>query len=172
MEILARVPIFKSLTAQERNCLIVDEVEFFQAEAGEHIIQQGDTDHYFYILLSGHLAVTKNANQAPIATIEPGDFVGEIGFITNQPRTANVAAIEDSMLIRVDQTVMKILPIRVREQIKDKMINGLVERMNHLNDEVILLHDQLESQSEALTTLQSSNNEQTKTTKHREIKGS
>lgn len=144
MEILGRVPLFKTLTAQERSCLITDELQFFIADKDDYVINQNDHDHCFYILLTGKLEINKNANHAVIAEIEPGGFVGEVGFITNQPRTAYVQATEKSMLIRVDQEIMARLPLRVREQIKDKMIDGLVDRINHLNDEVIVLNNQVE----------------------------
>ncbi|EWH09596.1 hypothetical protein DS2_11528 [Catenovulum agarivorans DS-2] len=145
MEILARIPLFKHLTPQERACLITDELQFYIAEKEDYVIKQNDHDHCFYILLSGTLQVTKNANHAVIANIEPGGLVGEVGFITNQPRTAYVQAIEKSMLIRVDQQIMARLPLKMREQIKDKLIDSLVDRINYLNDEVIMLSERVES---------------------------
>lgn len=143
MEILGRIPLFKGLSAQERSSLVTDELEFYIAEQGDYVIKQNENDHFFYILLSGKLEITKNANHSVIAEVQPGDFVGEIAFITNQPRTAYVQAMEQSMVIRVDQTIMHHLPEKVREKIKDTMINGLVNLINHMNDEIIMLHDRL-----------------------------
>ncbi|MER2493981.1 cyclic nucleotide-binding domain-containing protein [Catenovulum sediminis] len=141
LEIFSRIPIFQSLSASERSCFLTDDVVFFIVEKDEYVIRQNDNDHYFYILLSGHLEVTKNANNALIAYIEPGQFVGEIGFITNQPRTAHVKALEKSVVIQIDHNIMNRLPIKVRDQLKDQIITGLVERISHLNDELIESHE-------------------------------
>ncbi|KMT66555.1 cyclic nucleotide-binding domain-containing protein [Catenovulum maritimum] len=139
-EIVHRVPLFSTLSEAESELLIKDEANFVVAEADEFIIHEGETGVHFYVLLSGLLKVTKGTNKADeLSVIHPGEFVGEVGFMTNQARTANVVAVEKSILLRLEQASLSRFPTNIRDQFKDKIIEGLIDRVNHLNDELVEL---------------------------------
>ena len=50
-------------------------------------------------MLHGALAVCKNGNPEPVAELRAGEWVGEIGFFANVPRTADVIAIRDTSVL-------------------------------------------------------------------------
>jgi CRP-like cAMP-binding protein len=76
------------------------EAERFLAEAttveaapGDRIVRQGERGDTLYVLLSGVAEVVLDeAPEAPVAVLGAGDPFGEIGFLTSEPRTANVVA--------------------------------------------------------------------------------
>jgi hypothetical protein len=76
------------------------EAEKFLAEAttvraapGDKIVRQGERGDTLFVLLSGVAEVVLDEAQgAPVAVLGAGDPFGEIGFLTAEPRTANVVA--------------------------------------------------------------------------------
>ncbi len=71
---------------------------------GKIIINEGDKDHSFYIILAGQVMIQKN-NQI-IETLKEGDCFGEMGFLSTTERTASVTAKTDVSLIRVNQSTL------------------------------------------------------------------
>tara|TARA_R110002074_G_scaffold49712_1_gene126821 strand:- start:81210 stop:82487 length:1278 start_codon:yes stop_codon:yes gene_type:complete len=70
----------------------------------EYIIQEGDEDHSFYILLSGIVSVEKNG--LSIDHLQAGDCFGEMGYITKTKRTASVRSSSDVSLIKVNASTL------------------------------------------------------------------
>lgn len=70
----------------------------------QYIIQEGDEDHSFYILLSGIVNVEKN--ELSIDHLQAGDCFGEMGYLTKTKRTASVRANSDVSLIQVNATTL------------------------------------------------------------------
>lgn len=68
-------------------------------EKGEYLITEGGTSHEMYWILSGGFTITKTnaaGYNVIIGEASPGELVGEMSFLDNQPRSASVIAKEDS----------------------------------------------------------------------------
>jgi CRP-like cAMP-binding protein len=139
-DIVRRIPIFRGFTPPQTD-RVLEVCEKFSAPKGHCLFREGDSSTEMYILLNGHLRVV-TATGAEIATIWEMGLVGEMGVLTDQPRSATVLADEDSELlcIRGDDLV------RVIEADKDtgyriyqNMTHVLCER---LRDNNILLEQQ------------------------------
>ncbi|MHC4945105.1 MAG: cyclic nucleotide-binding domain-containing protein [Planctomycetota bacterium] len=75
---------------------------------GEHVIHKGELGDALYIVREGWCEVILPSGER--RKINPGDYFGEMGLITLQPRTADVVAGEDSATaIRLDRECMQIL---------------------------------------------------------------
>ena len=57
------------------------------------IMTEGEDGKTMYVILSGSAKVTRNGRR--LATIGPGDTVGELALLTKQPRAATVVATSD-----------------------------------------------------------------------------
>ncbi|RMG20983.1 MAG: cyclic nucleotide-binding protein [Bacteroidetes bacterium] len=78
---------------------------------GEWLIRQGKTVQNLYIVLSGRFAVlNEHRNNVEIASIGPGEVLGEMSFIDARPPEASVLAKEASSIFYIP-----------RERIKSKM---------------------------------------------------
>jgi thiol peroxidase len=76
--------------------------------AGDMLIRQGDMGDTLYLLLSGALRVqfSQQRLSAGLATppaIMPGELAGELALLASLPRSADVVAVEASMLLMFDR---------------------------------------------------------------------
>ena len=73
--------------------LFLAEATTIKAEKGDRIVRQGERGDTLFVLLSGVAEVTLDESpESPVAVLGAGDPFGEIGFLTSEPRTANVIA--------------------------------------------------------------------------------
>lgn len=117
---------------------------------GEKVCVQGEPGSSFYIIKSGRLRVTAVNEMGETflsAEMNPGQYFGEMALLTGEPRSATVAAITDSELIRlgkedlrfiirgnpqVEQVISKILAFRKIKTQKAK-IEAEEERTSRLS---------------------------------------
>jgi hypothetical protein len=76
-------------------------------EAGETLFHQGEASDAVYYVLGGSLAVyAKDNSDAPalLNCVEAGHLVGELGVITQNPRSATLIANSRVVLLRISVT--------------------------------------------------------------------
>jgi CRP/FNR family cyclic AMP-dependent transcriptional regulator len=88
---LARVDLFSGIDQDglRRVAELAGEIQFPQ---GRHIVQQGLVGNGLYILVGGAADVVRSGEV--LATLQPGDFFGELAVIDQMPRSASVVASE------------------------------------------------------------------------------
>jgi CRP-like cAMP-binding protein len=64
-------------------------------------VRQDDPGDRFYIIERGMVTVSKNGRR--VATLEGGDFFGEIALLREIPRTATVTARKDTRLYALER---------------------------------------------------------------------
>jgi CRP-like cAMP-binding protein len=72
---------------------------------GDYLIRRGEPGGEIYYLQSGNLEVidTRSRPEIIIAVLEPGSMVGEMAFIDNSPRSADVRAANNCEVLRWGQ---------------------------------------------------------------------
>ena len=73
---------------------------------GEALLKQGDPGDAMYVIVSGRLRVYIQDGNAPVRAVREmgrGQIVGEISLFTDEPRSATVVAIRESVLARLDK---------------------------------------------------------------------
>jgi CPA2 family monovalent cation:H+ antiporter-2 len=91
-ELVHRFPLFASLTAEQREVLILH-FEPRTAQPGERIIRKGDAADAMYFIAEGEVEVAVGSRHFKLAA---GDFFGEMALITGEPRSADVTALDFS----------------------------------------------------------------------------
>jgi CRP-like cAMP-binding protein len=81
-------------------------VRFMEAQtvrAWTHIVKQGDPDDGMYLVLEGELRVRLmiGGKETILAILSPGDCFGEIALFDQGPRSADVVANQDSILLKI-----------------------------------------------------------------------
>lgn len=81
--------------------LITETASIRSHDSGEVLIRKGDAAHTLYLVLSGRFRVVNDG--ATIATIGPGEPIGELAFFAGGRRTADVVAMRDSRVLELDR---------------------------------------------------------------------
>ncbi|MGH9186198.1 MAG: cyclic nucleotide-binding domain-containing protein [Acidimicrobiales bacterium] len=126
---LATVPLFRACSKKElqRIARASDEIN---VEAGRLLTEQGTAGRECFVIVEGTATVRRNGRK--VATLGPGDYVGELALLDHGPRTATVVA----------DTPMKVLVLGPREftgvldevpGLHRKLLAGLAGRVRELD---------------------------------------
>lgn len=148
LEFLNRISLFKALEPAERKLIADIPNLVVLIEMDDVFIKKDHFDSDFYILLNGEADISVDGQH--ITTAKPGHFIGEVGFICNEPRSASVKANTDIIAMRITRDLFDLLPLKVRETVKQRIINGLVERVAKQNTKIIHLEEQVTELEEQL----------------------
>jgi CRP-like cAMP-binding protein len=139
---LGNVKLFQYLNDVEKQDLL-NISEFYQYEAEEPVITQGETSTCFFAILSGTVNVTvkdvATGNQVFLSCIGEGDFFGENGVFSNTQRTANVSAATICEIIKIDRDdFFNYITKQTAAGVKILMIfvNGLMKKLSDSNKEL------------------------------------
>jgi serine/threonine protein kinase len=72
--------------------------------AGTPVIKEGESDHSFYIVLSGVVGIEKNGH--PVDSLQEGACFGEMGYLSRAKRSATVVAKTDVSLMKVNASTI------------------------------------------------------------------
>ena len=108
VERLSAVDIFAPLSVEETGMLAQAAVRHVFAP-GEMVIRAGDPGSSMFVVHNGKVRVQVNDNGRPrtVATLNEGDFFGEMALFTGEPRTANVVALEETEVLEIGHGAMK-----------------------------------------------------------------
>jgi small-conductance mechanosensitive channel/CRP-like cAMP-binding protein len=103
--VLRSIPIFRSLP-EDAGQLLAPSLKCVVFAPGEFVIRQGDNGDSMYILIAGSVDVHIESDSGVseyVATLEPGQFFGEMSLLTGEQRTANVIAMTTAECLVVDK---------------------------------------------------------------------
>jgi CRP-like cAMP-binding protein len=83
-----------------------NEVQWVTVPRGTLILKQGTPGDCLYFVVTGRLrafALRDDGSEARIGEIGPRESVGEMALLSNEPRSANVAAVTDCQLLRLSK---------------------------------------------------------------------
>jgi small-conductance mechanosensitive channel len=107
-ERLSAVDIFAPLSVEETGMLAHAAVRHVFAP-GEMVIRAGEPGSSMFVVHNGRVRVQVNDNgrARTVATLNEGDFFGEMALFTGEPRTANVVALEETEVLEIGHAAMK-----------------------------------------------------------------
>ncbi|MFY8329032.1 Crp/Fnr family transcriptional regulator [Pseudoalteromonas sp. ZZD1] len=136
MEIINRLNFFKEFTLNERQVLLESFSHLYLVHQNRFLFKQYDNDKQLYIVLSGAIVVFKHSHLVDLGTIEPGQFIGEGAFINNRERSTSARATCDTIVLAITPQALTRLPNVIREKIKDRIIEGMSERIAKLSEHI------------------------------------
>jgi hypothetical protein len=123
---LRRVKLFANLTPVDLvHIAAIAREHLFQDE--EVIAQQGDTGDEMYIIVSGEVGVI-NERGHEMARRKPGDYVGEMAIISQQPRMATLVAVGEVRTLSISRKPFEEI-LRGRFEISLAVMRELCERL-------------------------------------------
>lgn len=139
MSIIAGLELFKNLQPSDREVIQKKVGDIKRFSEGEIIVKEGAHDPEFYIVLEGTADVFRGGKL--VNKMKKGGFIGEVAYICHEPRSATVTATSQVKLLPLNVMDMRRFSPEIREPIKDKIIEGLVKRINGLNKATINLEN-------------------------------
>ncbi|HIF93387.1 MAG TPA: cyclic nucleotide-binding domain-containing protein [Myxococcales bacterium] len=103
---LANTPLFGELEPASLHSLI-RRVRIVTLDAGQVLFRQGDAANSLYVIVDGAIVpIAEGEPRKKLAVLERGEFFGEIGLMTKQPRGATIEALVDTKLLAIDRRVL------------------------------------------------------------------
>jgi small-conductance mechanosensitive channel/CRP-like cAMP-binding protein len=98
------VDVFQGLTVEEKN-LLAGRLKQTPFAAGETLMRQGAVADWLYVVYAGsaEVRISSGGSSRTLKTLGPGDFIGEMGLLTGEPRTATVVAVGETGCYRLDR---------------------------------------------------------------------
>jgi CRP-like cAMP-binding protein len=101
---LDRIPLLKDLDAVELESVAASMRRHELAE-GARVFDEGDPGESLYFVNAGRLEV--KAQGSKLGVVAAGDCFGEFSFLTGEPRTASIRALEPSELLELSARAMR-----------------------------------------------------------------
>lgn len=125
-----------------------------QFEPGEMILEQGTHDNWIYYLVSGQAQIVKNGKEL-VTLRRIGDVFGEMGIIGGTVRSASVHAIDKTVCLATDISVIDEMPKEKRSDIKYVIFRGFAEilasRLRETTDELVKCMEEVEQLKKRLS---------------------
>ena len=137
LELIRRVPLFSMLTASQAES-VAGAVIKSRFKRGEAIVEQGKKSNALSIILTGRARViTTDARgrEVILATMQPGDYVGEMSLIDNEPHSATVRAeVQTDVLVLGRAEFARCLTENAAMSLV--VMRGLVKRLRHADRKI------------------------------------
>ena len=107
------LPFFNNFSESQIN-EILSASNLIKVESDKTIIEEGEIDDSFYILISGEVLVRKGRKD--VAVVEKGQCFGEMSYLTGEARTASIITKNECILLKFSSTLLDKLsePIQLR----------------------------------------------------------
>lgn len=137
LELIRRVPLFSMLTEPQAEA-VAEAVFKRRVKRGELIVEQGEKSNALFIILTGRVRVVttdKRGREVILATLRPGDYIGEMSLIDNEAHSASVRAeIQTDMLVLGRAEFARCLP--ENSSMAYAIMKGLVQRLRQADRKI------------------------------------
>jgi len=117
--------------AEPARQLLQEHLHWVALPAGASLVRAGEPGDAMYLVVSGRLRAYVPVPQGPARLVREmgrGAIVGEIGLFTAEPRTADVVAVRESLLVRLDRERFEAL-VALSPQASMVLARIVVERL-------------------------------------------
>ena len=137
LDLLRRVPLFSLLTVTQAE-VISGAVTKQRYKRGEVLVEQGQKSNALAILLTGRARVVSadsRGREVILATLGPGDYIGEMSIIDNEPHSATVRAeVQTDVLLLGRADFARCLA--ENSSMSLVVMRGLVKRLRHADRKI------------------------------------
>jgi CRP/FNR family transcriptional regulator, cyclic AMP receptor protein len=111
-------------------------------EPGDVLFREGESGDVMFVIQSGAVRITKGieGDERVLATLGPGEFVGEMAILNGKPRNATAKVIEPARCLVIEARMLESMLARNAE-IAIRLIKKLTKRLDAVDSLVeILMH--------------------------------
>jgi len=132
MDHLANVPLLAGCSKRELRRL-AQSSRLDLLEAGQRLITEGQASFEAYVIVAGTATVRRKGRK--VATVAPGDVVGELGLILRRPRESTVTADTPLEVLVLERQALRAavddvpgLAWKLLETVADRMTDNATSR--------------------------------------------
>jgi CRP/FNR family cyclic AMP-dependent transcriptional regulator len=125
IDLVAGIPLFSTLSQRELGLLSTVSVPG-HFEAGAVLTRQGASGGLAFVIAEGTAEVVRGGRR--LATLGPGDVVGELSLIDGEPRSATVRATSDMEVLEISSQDLNRL-LRKAPAVRRKLLEALASRL-------------------------------------------
>jgi len=111
--------------------LLLEHLQWVELAGGETLMRQGEPGDAMYITVSGRLRTyiaDEDGRQRMVREVTRGQVVGEMSLYTDEPRSATLVAIRDSVLVRLSKAEFKRL-LSISAQVSIALTRQIIRRL-------------------------------------------
>ncbi len=146
---LRKMPIFDAMDINQLP-KVLKLAKLRRYEAGETIIEEGETDQLVYFLILGKCTVETEGMELNFIN-NLGDVFGEMGIIDQKPRSATIKAEKPTLCLALDGSFLERLEgidkLAAQALFYRIFSEMLAARIRDANSKILTLEDQLEGLS-------------------------
>ncbi|MBM6592556.1 Crp/Fnr family transcriptional regulator [Microvirga pudoricolor] len=134
---LRQVPMFRDIDPA-RLKLLAFTSERVQYSGGQRFFSQGDASDAAYLILDGsaHVLLDTPGGEIKVAELGGNALVGEMGILSESPRSATIMAAEQTTALRIDKRVFLELLAQF-PQIALAVMRELADRLERTNAQLV-----------------------------------
>ena len=136
-ELIRRVPLFTMITS-DQSILLSEAVTKRRYKRGEAMVEQGAHANALVLILAGRARVImtdRQLREVILATLRPGDYLGEMSLIDSEPHSASVVAeIQTDALVLGRSEFERCL--NDHAPMAQAVMRGLVLRLRQANEKI------------------------------------
>lgn len=104
--LMATSPLFSPFTSDDA-LQLAGRFQFLELRADSQLVREGERAEGLYVILLGRCEVHMARAGGTVATVGPGDLVGEISLLTHGPATATVTAVTPVWALAMPRAVFQ-----------------------------------------------------------------
>jgi NTE family protein/lysophospholipid hydrolase len=113
---------------------LVDAMDWRDVLGGEEVFREGDPSDSAVFVISGGLRVSRRDRDGQVLLynqVYPGQSIGEINMILQQPRAQDVTAVRDSTLALLSRDAYEALLVRHPLAVSRVFLKAVYDRLRH-----------------------------------------
>lgn len=125
LALLKGVPMFAGLSKKEL-IAVSRATEQLEYGTGEVLARQDSVGNEAYVVVDGSITVRRNGRK--VATLGPGDVAGEMALLDDEPRSADLVAAEESVILYISRREFGGL-LEANTKLMGKVLRTLAQRL-------------------------------------------
>jgi CRP-like cAMP-binding protein len=127
-----RVPLFESISRKGIRSLVQAATEV-DIPAGKVLVREGEFTRHLYVVLRGTADVIRKGKK--LNELVPGDFFGEMAFLSGAPRSATVTARTDLRVMVLGPRELDVI-IEKESALARRMLASMAQRVRSIERSV------------------------------------
>jgi len=118
----------------EQSAVLAELIRVRALADGEVLVAEGTRDNHLYVLVSGTLAVVRNAGnpeEVTLFTLNAGDLVGELSFIDETPHYASLVAVGGARVFGLERGKLESL-LATHPEIVYRVMRAIVRTVHEI----------------------------------------